>query len=285
MLSPQNKTEYKPDNEKTLIPSVESVELPNPENIPKELRNLKQWVLWKYATRENDTGERKLTKIPFQIKEALEGKSVSAKTNGPETWGNFEEAYSILVDPVKRKGFHGLGFVFSENDNYVGVDIDHVYDPETQEWNDFALYEVLKLNSYAELSPSETGAHVIIKGKKPPERCRANNWEMYQAGRYFTFTGKHIPDTPKEINESPEALRDLYNRRINTEGKKRGRPKKNISVATIHLTDAEIIDKCRRARNFETFEALYNGSIAGFPSNSDADLGSVAKNMAILQNQ
>lgn len=269
------------DNVNIKIPSYDSVDLPNPENIPEELRNLNQWVLWKYATRENNTGDKKLTKIPFQIKGALEGKTVSAKTNDPETWGSFEDAYSVLADPIKRKGFHGLGFVFSENDNYVGVDIDHVYDPETQEWDDSALDEVLKLNSYAELSPSETGAHVILKGQKPPERCRANNWEMYQAYRYFTFTGNQIPDTPKEIKENPAALKDLYNRRINTEGEKkgeqqnrsRGRPKKNTKVFYANpLTDNEIITKCRSAKNYEVFEALYNGNLEGFSSQNEADL-------------
>jgi len=269
------------DNVNIKIPSVESFGLPNPGNIPEELRNLNQWILWKYETRENNTGESKLTKIPYQIKQASEGKKVKAKTNSPETWGSFEEAYSVLVDPVKRQGFHGLGFVFSENDNYVGVDIDHVYDPENQEWNDSALDEVLKLNSYAELSPSETGAHVILKGQKPPERCRSNNWEMYQALRYFTFTGNHIEETPKEIKENPTALKDLYNRRINIEGEKkgeqqnrsRGRPKKNTMVFSANpLTDSEIITKCRSAKNYEVFEALYNGNLEGFSSQNEADL-------------
>jgi len=269
------------DNVNIIIPLVESFELPNPGNIPEELRNLDQWVLWKYETRENNAGEQKLTKVPYQIKPASEGKRVKAKTDIPETWGSFEEAYSILADPVKRQGFHGLGFVFSENDNYVGVDIDHVYNPETQEWNDFALDEVLKLNSYAELSPSETGAHVILKGQKPPGKCRANNWEMYQAYRYFTFTGNHIDETPKEIKENPEALKDLYNRRINTDGERkeeqqkkgRGRPKKNTKVFSAKpLPDNEIITKCRSAKNYEVFEALYNGNLEGFSSQNEADL-------------
>lgn len=267
-----NLPDYTPQGN-IIIPSVESVSLPDPDNIPEEIRNLNQWVLWKYDIRTDSKGYKKLTKVPFQIRHKSKGEiPTHAKPNDHRTWGSFEDAFSVLIDPIERQGYHGLGFVFSKNDNYVGVDIDHVYDPETQEWNDFALEEVLKLNSYAELSPSCTGAHVIVKGEKPPERCRANNWEMYQAGRYFTFTGNHIPDTPKSINEAPEALRDLYNRRINIEPKKRGRPKKNIVVEAIGLTDAEIIEKCRRARNFEAFETLYNGNFSEFLSQSDADL-------------
>jgi putative DNA primase/helicase len=258
------------------MPPVGSIDLPNPFNIPEELKSLNQWVLWKYEIDTNSKGEKRLTKIPYQITPATAGKEAKAKPNDSKTWGSFEEAYSILADSIKRKGYHGLGFVFSEHDRFVGVDIDHVFDPESEEWNDFALDEVLKLNSYAELSPSNTGAHVIVRGSKPPERCRSNNWEMYEAGRYFTFTGNHIPETPKEIREAPEALKDLYSRRINkdageTQKKGRGRPKKNV-VIKANLTDSEVIEKCRRAKNYEAFEALYNGKFDNYVSQSDADL-------------
>jgi len=264
---------YNTEKNPVKIPPVESVDLPYPENIPEELKALNQWVLWKYEARTKERDRtKKLTKVPYQ----LNGRK--AETNNPYTWGSFEDAYSILADPIKRKDFHGLGFVFSENDNYVGVDIDHVYNPGTGEWNDFALDEVIRLNSYAELSPSQTGAHVILRGSKPPERCRSANWEMYQAGRYFTFTGNHIPDIPKEIKESPEALKDLYNRRINTgeEKRGRGRPKKGNVVITGRkapvMSDSEIIKKCRSAKNYEAFEALYNGNFEGFDSQNEADL-------------
>lgn len=259
------------ENNPVKIPSVESVGLPFVENIPDELKNLNQWVLWKYSIRTNAKGEKRLTKIPYQAN------GREAEPNNPETWGSFEAVYGIVADPVKRKGFHGIGFVFAGNDNLVGVDIDHVYDPSTGEWNEFALDEVIKLNSYAELSPSKTGAHVIVKGEKPSEGCRAKNWEMYTVGRYFTFTGNHIPDTPKTINEAQDAIRDLHRRKIEEVQKRgRGRPKKgNVIISGMKspaMKDADIISKCRKARNYEEFEALYNGTFDNYPSQSEADL-------------
>ena len=57
---------------------IESLRL-IPENIPKELQELSQWVLWDYKKRDG-----KLTKIPIQILN-----STPAKINNPKHWGNF----------------------------------------------------------------------------------------------------------------------------------------------------------------------------------------------------
>ncbi|MCA9215677.1 MAG: hypothetical protein KDB27_21575, partial [Planctomycetales bacterium] len=66
------------------------------KNIPRELRRLNQWVLWR-----NETVDGRLTKIPYQVS----GKR--AKPNDRRTWSPF-------VDVIRfdRGEFDGIGFVF-----------------------------------------------------------------------------------------------------------------------------------------------------------------------------
>lgn len=262
------------DNVNIKIPSYDSVDLPIIEEIPQVLKERNQWVLWKYAVKTSKTtGEKKITKVPYQANGSY------AKSNNPETWGSFETVYQALTTPKRR--FHGIGFVFSNDDNFVGVDIDHVYDPETQEWNNEALEEVNKLNSYAEMSPSGTGAHVITIGDKPAKNCKKGNWEMYQALRYFTFTGNRIPGTPEDIREAREALKDLYNKKLKAEEeegdiKKLPKVTRKTKAAEAEKADIEIINKCSSKGG--KFTSLFNGTwediskqLPEYPTPSEAD--------------
>ena len=77
---------------------------------------------------------------------------------------------------------------------------------------------VIGLDSYAEYSPSGTGCHVLMlgtlrgrKGVKLPFPG-AKAVELYDSGRYLTFTGRHLPKTPKDIVERGDAVNALYDR-------------------------------------------------------------------------
>ena len=257
-------TAITPENE------LPSFKVPIARNIPQELKDLKQWVLWQYQSR--GPGE-KLTKVPYQVRAWNTGRK-PAKTNDPNTWGYFESAYNIIQNEDTRGEYSGLGFVFSSEDNYVGVDIDHVNDV-TGMFNFDALQDINKLSSYSEYSPSGTGAHVIVKGTKPPERCRSGNWEMYQAGRYFTFTGNRIEGSPESINESPEALKNLYNTRIKKEEASTPKNRKT-RAAEIEKADSAIIKKCsERTGKFSSLFYMQWEDVKivcpGYPSPSEAD--------------
>ena len=104
-----------------------------------------------------------------------------ASTKSPGTWTTFEEALA----EYQSGGADGVGFVFSKDDDYVGIDLDHIDSPELDAW---AIEVVRKLDSYLEKSPSGTGYHVIARGTVPEGRKRSNV-EMYDWGRYFTVTG------------------------------------------------------------------------------------------------
>lgn len=110
----------------------------NYSNIPYELRSLPQWCLWSYVERDG-----KLSKVPFQT----DGKMALANT--PSTWSSF-----AAVEYVQReKGFEGIGFMFSKDDEYIGIDIDKCMD-ENGNLNEFANNIIERLDSYTEFSPS-----------------------------------------------------------------------------------------------------------------------------------
>ena len=161
----------------------------NVDSIPDELKNVSNWVLWKLEERDG-----KNTKIPYQTN----GKR--ADSTNPDTWNKYDFTESFF----SRRGgkFSGMGFVFSEDTGIIGVDWDKVRTADTGEWDKEALEEIISLGSYAELSQSGTGAHVLLKGTIPGERRRKGNIEMYSKERFFVVTGQHIEGTPTEIKKT-----------------------------------------------------------------------------------
>ena len=167
----------------------------NPDNIPKVLKELRHWVLWRYEQRNN-----KITKIPYR---ADGGK---AKTDTRYTWGDFETIYKqYLASLNKPKPYNGIGFVFSKTDGYVGIDLDGVLCPDTGEQLPIAAEIIQTLDSYTEITPSGAGYHIIIRGDLPegwrkktlkylsPLGGKNNvEIEIYQEGRYFTMTGNAV---------------------------------------------------------------------------------------------
>lgn len=242
----------------------------NVDSIPEELKNIPNWVLWKLEERG---GEK--TKIPYQVN----GKR--ADSTDPNTWGNFEVIYETYQGNGEK--YSGIGFCLSEETGIIGVDWDKVKKPDTEEWNDETLSEIMGLGSYAELSQSGTGAHVLIKAVIPGPRRRKDNLEMYSGarwsdeenryikGRFFVVTGSHIKSSPAEIRENQEAINELYKKRFGDAEQKKTK-KETQPITSPKLTNEEIIDIASRAKNGYKFKRLYNGDTSGYKSDSDADL-------------
>lgn len=149
-----------------------------PDSIPAELRIRPQWVLWRLESRSD-----KPTKVPYN---PATGRRAS--TTDLMTWGIFEEALEEL------EGYDGLGFVFCSGDPYVGVDLDSCVDPESGEIAPWASQIIEGMDSYAELSPSGTGVHIITRGKIP-SGGRRGPIEMYSMERFFTMTGHRLGES------------------------------------------------------------------------------------------
>jgi putative DNA primase/helicase len=145
-----------------------------PNGIPEELRIRPQWVNWKYARKDE-----KWTKHPYDPVTRRMASSTDLMT-----WRPFEEVFRAY----EAGNYGGVGFVFCSGDPYTGVDLDGCRDSQTGEIEPWASQIIEGLDSYAELSPSGAGVHVIVKGKAPTP-VKRSRVEIYSIERFFTFTG------------------------------------------------------------------------------------------------
>jgi putative DNA primase/helicase len=153
--------------------------------VPAELRERPQWVNWCL-----EPAQAKRTKVPYRPGPARSGR---ASTADATTWGTFDGAASGL-------GWaDGLGFVFTAEDPYVGVDLDGCRDPVTGSIEDGTAAILDRLDSYSEISPSGRGVHLILRGRLDRPGNRSGTVEVYDRGRFFCVTGMHIAGTPGEV--------------------------------------------------------------------------------------
>ncbi|WP_257300554.1 hypothetical protein [Haloarchaeobius sp. FL176] len=238
--------------------------------LPEVIREREQWVCWREEKREG-----KPTKIPV-----MPGTGRFASSTDPETWGEFEQA----LEYAETEYADGVGFVFTDDDPIVGVDLDDCRDPETGEANDAARDIIDRLDSYTEVSPSGTGFHVLIRGELPDGRNRRGSVELYDTARFFTVTGDHVADTPSRIARRQDALTAVHREYVqdtetNTDSDSGHRDAADERSATTRpvdvesdLEDEELLEKARNASNGSKFDRLWNGSTAGYDSQSEADM-------------
>jgi hypothetical protein len=166
-----------------------------PEILPAEMVGPKQWVGWKYVTKEGST---KPTKVPLQAW------GQEAKTDDPATWTTFQSIAATVANTNGR--FDGIGFVFTPEDPYAGIDLDNCLaeDGSVMDWAQPLLARFA--DTYAEVSPSGRGIKIFCQGKLQKGRKiefyvggvkRAV--EAYSSGRFFTVTGRRWQNAPFQI--------------------------------------------------------------------------------------
>ena len=181
------------------------MKLINPAAVPTQLRERKQWVLWKLIPQK--TGPAK--KLPFQVNGQI------ASADDQNTWNTF--------DAVTRRlpGHTGIGYEFSEDDPFVGIDLDGCRNPETGAVAEWARQIVLGLDTYAEVSPTETGIKLFCIGHSPFESGRKIEvneasvcdkkpaLEIYDWGRFFAVTGWRLKGQQSEPQERQSQIDEL----------------------------------------------------------------------------
>ena len=78
-------------------------------NVPREIRDLPQWVCWKYENR----GGEKPTKVPYSPETDQRASVVN-----PSTWSSFATATKSMPR------YDGVGFVITKDDPYTLIDLD-----------------------------------------------------------------------------------------------------------------------------------------------------------------
>ena len=171
-------------------------------NIPMELKRIPRWVLWRH-TEVGEEGNKRWSKLPIQAS------GQSASSTNPTTWADFLTVQAAYESNPDR--FSGVGFVFSEDDNLIGVDLDDCYDATLQSFTNAAMQHIAtSINGYMEVSPSGTGVKIFTRGSiKTAHVDHSIGFECYPHGRYFTVTGQLISGTiPSEEQDLSTIIPD-----------------------------------------------------------------------------
>jgi putative DNA primase/helicase len=239
------------------------------QNIPKLLREHKQWCLWIYVSR--DEGKR-WTKLPLQT-----NRKAASSTN-PETWGTWDE----VCKAYQSGQFAGVGYILSPSQEISGIDLDHAIDVETSELFPWADDIVQRLNSYSEISPSGSGVRIFVKGKLPAELGggrkidgvgEAGAWgiEAYCKARFVTVTGRKLGDAPIHIEEREETFGAWCCETFPKPKKERVISPPPTSV--LDLSDDQLLEAMFRSKSGYRIEPLYRGDLSRHNDNhSSADM-------------
>ena len=114
------------------------------ENIPIDLKKTPRWVLWRLVE-VGDEGNKRWSKLPMQAT------GQAASSTNPATWTDFISVQDAYTSSPTR--FDGIGFVFSEDDNLVGIDLDDVYDHQQGRFINAAMQQLAdQVDGYMEVS-------------------------------------------------------------------------------------------------------------------------------------
>ena len=272
---------------------------PDPDGIPQALKDLVQWVVWRYAPNDNRDA---WTKVPLNARFAVREQVRNASSTRPQTWADFATAWKAYAvsppsagdisipenpkDDPGHNGLDGIGIVLTPDNGIVGIDLDHCLDPDGKPlaWA-VPILERFS-DTYTEISPSGTGLRIFCYGVKPsPELSKVGNVELYdgrakngaQGGRYLTLTGHRYSDAAT-LTDKQDAVSWLYQTYL-IEPKEKVKAERQQSkaapkgeTATPSLDDVALLERMFASKNGAAIRALYDGDISEHPSESEADL-------------
>lgn len=229
----------------------------NFNEIPNGLKMRGQWILWKY-----EIVESKKTKVPYQI----DGEK--AQVSNRRTWSSFA---AVVKFYLQNDFFDGIGFVFSKQDDFIGIDIDGCV--EDEKINPFATEIIDTLDSYTEFSPSGTGVHIIIRGGLPQSvlgtgrKNVKHGLEVYQHGRFFTFTGNR--ENSNDVYERTDELAEVFEKYFDDSDIKDRVNLSEFDKDEIKWSNEELWERMFRSSNGDKIRALYDGQLLSGDHSSD----------------
>ena len=239
-----------------------------PNNIPDDWKRLAQWVLWR---RELVGG--KPTKVPYMAA------GRKAKTNDPATWDSFE---NVIIAPTgDGLPFDGIGFVLTEYDPFCILDMDGCRNPDTGELKPEAANLVSQFATYTEITPSQTGVRVVLRGTKPGNGCQkagvygCSKLEIYDHLRFVTVTGNVLQSELLPVESRQRELDDLHVELFPPKSAKKGteRAFRPLPSQSGETSTPEILARAFRAKNGAAIQSLWRGDTSAYGGDeSRADL-------------
>jgi len=144
------------------------------------MKDLKQWVLWRFGKPDPKTGKR--PKITHHVSGKYQTDPVD-----PKNFVTYKEAKAV------EKNFDGIGFSLVKDDGYIIVDLDNCFKKKKKlkPWV-YDLMNEIGDCSTIDISPSGNGVHIIMKGKLPSKHKVTPQWkdeklEVYSENRFITM--------------------------------------------------------------------------------------------------
>ena len=229
--------------------------------VPAALKAVPQWVVW----RAQPTLDGRTTKVPFTTM------GTNASSTRRETWTTFAEA--VAYERAHPGIIAGIGFVVTAEDAWVGLDFDHVLEltptaPEPRTIEPWAHDILFRLQSYAEISPSNTGIRCFVRGKLPLGGRKKGQFECYESGRFLTVTGNALIGGPTTIEERTELLAVIHAEIFGLPEPPRPTPVR--PSAPPNFSDRELIERAIAAVNGAAFSALWKGDLRSHGTDESA---------------
>ncbi|MBD8032929.1 phage/plasmid primase, P4 family [Solibacillus merdavium] len=221
--------------------------------LPDQMTALKQWVCYKAIPRNG-----KITKVPVNPHNAT-----PIDCNNERNWLTFNDAVSAVAI---NEAISGIGFVFTENDNFVGIDIDGCVD-ENGNLSSVAedIVNLFSEKAYIEFSPSGKGLHIITLGNKcgTSSKNATLGLEMYDRKRYFTVTGDALFNSAT-LEDCSDEIETIYHKYF---------VKKEEQQSMVSIIENDILELMFAGKNGDRLRSLYDGQWESYyPSQSEADL-------------
>jgi hypothetical protein len=170
------------------------------------LQQRHQWVAWDYRWRPNPASESggSWTKPPINPQTGQ-----NASHSDAATWGSYDNA----VARAQRDDLPGVGYVLTDDDDVVGIDLDHCRDKSTGELEAWTADLLSLAETYAERSPSDEGIRILALGKiEQTIKFDPAGIEIYRDRRFLTLTGRHINGSPVQLLPAPRTIAALLSR-------------------------------------------------------------------------
>lgn len=237
-------------------------------NLPHKLQETGLFCLWKYEEQTNKNGNKRLTKVPYNPNQPASRASSTDRT----TFAPLDVAKQAFDDT----SFNGLGIgIF---DGITAIDIDHCYNEDSKLKSTMAEDIMRIMHCYTEISPSGTGLRLIFFASLDydTEKYYINNQklglEVYVAGqtnKYVTVTGNALQ--MGDLEERTEELKRVLDKYMVREASTTPQPMQRMPIEPSNLSDSELLEKARNAKNGSNFASLWDGDFSGYASQSEAD--------------
>lgn len=250
-------------------------------HVPASIREQSIWIC--YRIEENDDGSTdKVPKVPTA--DGIYSCDPTDPESNGATYAESLKAVGASREKFGNDGHDGVGLCLDGDERLVGVDFDGVRRHPSGDVKKWALNCVQTLGTYSEVSPSNNGLHSL--GFVPDgllddfgNRNDELGIEIYEEGRYFTFSARSLAETPNEIRDVGEEVRTIQRKYMKDQTKstvendeeddvEENESESEEITRTLSDDDEYLIEKAKKFD--DEFGPLWEGRTQNYPGDTQS---------------